>query len=257
MYLTDTIALWWRRRYTDGCDVKTWEKFKHELQRQFYPENAEDMAMINLRWLRQKGSIHKYVKEYSALMLEIPEMSERQRLCFFIYGLQQWSATALQRRELHDLTSAMVIVERLGDFKQRERPRSPRHDCAKERGDSRSKSGSPKATDDKLSRDKGHRHHHKRKKKHEGSRKQGDSRDYKAHVGPRGGCFYCADPYYRKDCPHKGKMIAFINDREARIWTLQMVNAFVQKSKEEIAKKKKSKKRWGLLYATMDVVGKT
>ncbi|KAK3005405.1 hypothetical protein RJ639_016938 [Escallonia herrerae] len=71
MYLTDTIALWWRRRYTDGCDVKTWDKFKSEIKRQFYPENAEDMAMINLRWLRQKGSIHEYVKEYSTLMLEI------------------------------------------------------------------------------------------------------------------------------------------------------------------------------------------
>ncbi|KAK3024460.1 LOW QUALITY PROTEIN: hypothetical protein RJ639_042992 [Escallonia herrerae] len=71
--------------------VKTWEKFKRELQRQFYPESIEDMAMINLRWLRQKGSIREYVKEYSTLMLKIPEMSERQQLCFFIdsIGLPQ------------------------------------------------------------------------------------------------------------------------------------------------------------------------
>ncbi|KAK3024350.1 hypothetical protein RJ639_043676 [Escallonia herrerae] len=89
MYLNDTAALWWRRRYTDGCDVKTWEKFKHELQRQFYPENVVDIVMINLQWLRKKGSIRKYVKEYSALMLKIPEMSERKRLCFFIDGFQQ------------------------------------------------------------------------------------------------------------------------------------------------------------------------
>ncbi|KAK3006745.1 hypothetical protein RJ639_017557 [Escallonia herrerae] len=95
MYLTYTIALWWRRRYTDGFDVKTWEKFKRELQRQFYSESAEDMMMINLRRLRQKGSIRKYVNEYSALMLKIPEMSERQRLCFFINGLLQLVATEL------------------------------------------------------------------------------------------------------------------------------------------------------------------
>ncbi|KAK3030318.1 hypothetical protein RJ639_039321 [Escallonia herrerae] len=76
------------RRYTDGCDVKTWEKFKNEHKRQFYPESVEDMAMINLRWLRQKGSICEYVKEYSTLMLETLKMSERQRLCFFIDGLQ-------------------------------------------------------------------------------------------------------------------------------------------------------------------------
>ncbi|KAK3015343.1 hypothetical protein RJ639_007286 [Escallonia herrerae] len=36
-----------------------------------------------------------------------------------------------------------------------------------------------------------------------------------------------------------------------------MVNAFVQKSKEEATKGKKSKKRRGLLYATVDVARKT
>ncbi|KAK3000091.1 hypothetical protein RJ639_024273 [Escallonia herrerae] len=77
MYLTDTTASRWRRRYTDGCDIKTWEKFKRELTRQFYPESVEDMAMIDFWWLRQKGSIYEYVKEYSALMLKILEMSER------------------------------------------------------------------------------------------------------------------------------------------------------------------------------------
>ncbi|KAK3007726.1 hypothetical protein RJ639_027908 [Escallonia herrerae] len=77
MYLTDTTALWWRRRYTDGCDVNTWEKFKGELKMQLYLESIEDMAMINLRRLRQNGSIHQYVREYSTLLLEIPEMSEK------------------------------------------------------------------------------------------------------------------------------------------------------------------------------------
>ncbi|KAK3015929.1 hypothetical protein RJ639_007696 [Escallonia herrerae] len=155
MYLTDTTALWWRRRYTDGCDVKTWEKFKCELKRQFYSESVEDMAMINLRRLRQKGSIHEYVKEYSALMLVISEMSERQRLCFFVDRLQQWVATELRRIEPHDLASTMVIVQRLEDFKQGERPRSPRHERAKDGGDGRSKSGLPKATDDEQSGDEG------------------------------------------------------------------------------------------------------
>ncbi|KAK2969387.1 hypothetical protein RJ640_001302 [Escallonia rubra] len=162
-------------------------------------------------------------------------MSERQRLCFFIDGLQQWFATELRRREPHDLAFAMVIVERLGDFKQCERPRSPRHERAKDGGDDRSKSGSPKATDDERSGDKGRRRHHKGQKKHGESRKQGDSRDHKAHGGLRRECFYCACPHYGKDCPHKGKMIAFLenhksskgdssrSDGEARIRALQLL----------------------------------
>ncbi|KAK3035997.1 hypothetical protein RJ639_031170 [Escallonia herrerae] len=138
-----------RHRYTDGCDVKTWEKFKHELQRQFYLDSIDDKPST----AEAEGSIHEYVKEYSALMLKIPEMSERQRLCFFVDGLQYWVAKELRRREPHNLASAMMIVERLGDFKQCERPRSPRHDRAKGRGDGRSKSGSPKATDDERNGD--------------------------------------------------------------------------------------------------------
>ncbi|KAK3035440.1 hypothetical protein RJ639_032865 [Escallonia herrerae] len=200
MYLNDTAALRWRRRYTDRCDIKTWEKFKCELQRQFYLDSVNDKP-----WTAEaEGRIHKYVKEYSALMLEIPEMSERQRLFFFVDGLQYWVATELQRREPHDLASAIAIIERLGDFKQRERPRSPRHKHAKDEGDGRSKSGSPKATDDEWNEDEGHHRHYKREKKHEGSRKQGDSRDYKAHGGPRGGCFYGAGRHYGRYCPHKG-----------------------------------------------------
>ncbi|KAK3024349.1 hypothetical protein RJ639_043675 [Escallonia herrerae] len=158
----------------------------------------------------------------------------------------------------------MVIVERLGDFKQRERPRSVRHDRAKDSGDSRAKSGSPKATYDERSKDEGHRRHYKRKKKHEGSRKHGDSRDHKAHVGPRGGYFYGAGPHCGRYCQHNGKIIAFLkkhkgskgyfssSDGEARMGALQMVNAFVQKLREETAKKKR-----GLFYTTVDVVGKT
>ncbi|KAK3006870.1 hypothetical protein RJ639_015535 [Escallonia herrerae] len=186
--------------------------------------------MINLA--EAEGRIRKYVNEYSALMLKIPEMSERQRLCFFFDGLQYWVATELQRREPHDLASAMMIVERLGDFKHCERLRSPRHERAKGRGDGRLKSGSPKATDDERNEDEGR-------------------------------------PHYRKDCPHKGNMIAFLekhkgskgdsssSDEEARMGTLQMVNAFVQKSKEETAKGKKSKKRRNLLYAMVDIAKKT
>ncbi|KAK3018983.1 hypothetical protein RJ639_003402 [Escallonia herrerae] len=163
----------------------------------------------------------------------------------------------------------MAIMKRLEDFEQRDRPTSPRHERAKDRGDSRSKSGSPKATDDELSVDKGcHSHHKEEEKKHEGSRKQGDSRDHKAHGRLKRECFYSAGPHWGRYCPHNGK-IAFLEkhkgskrdssnrDEEACMGTLQMVNAFMQMSKEEAAEEKKSKKRWGLLYPTVDVAEKT
>ncbi|KAK3007263.1 hypothetical protein RJ639_015664 [Escallonia herrerae] len=123
------------KRYFEAFDINDEEEKVQTtvtLRIQLPYESAEDTTMINLRWLRPKGNIREYVKEYLALMLKILEMSERQRLCFFIDGLQQWFATEFQRKEPHDLASAMVIVERLEDFKQRERPRSPRHKSKEE-----------------------------------------------------------------------------------------------------------------------------
>lgn len=66
MYLTDAAALlWWRQRFVGrgARPVETWDEFKRELKRQFYPESVEDLAMINLRRLKQRGSIREYVKE--------------------------------------------------------------------------------------------------------------------------------------------------------------------------------------------------
>ncbi|KAK3009576.1 hypothetical protein RJ639_013969 [Escallonia herrerae] len=72
------------------------------------------------------------------------------------------------QKEPHDLPSAIEIIERFEDFKQGERPRSPRHDRAKGGGDSRSKSGLPKTADDKQSGDEGQAAKGKKSKKRQG-----------------------------------------------------------------------------------------
>ncbi|KAK3017957.1 hypothetical protein RJ639_002990 [Escallonia herrerae] len=179
----------------------------------------------------QKGSIRKYVKEYSALMLEIPDMSERQRLCFFIYGLQQWVTTELRWREPHDLAFAMAIVKRLEDFKQGERPRSPRHERAKDRGNGRSKSGLPKATDDERSGDEGCRRHRKGKR----NMREVTSRVTLVTTRLMGGL--------EEDASTVQICI-----------TKRIANT---RLKEEAAKAKKSKKRPSLLYVMVDVVERT
>ncbi|KAJ4729346.1 putative Gag-pol polyprotein [Melia azedarach] len=91
-YLTDVAMLWWRRRYSDigkgTCTIDTFDDFKRELKRQFYPENAEDEARGRLRRLKQSGSVRDYVKEFTSLVLEIPDMSDKDSLFFFMDGLQ-------------------------------------------------------------------------------------------------------------------------------------------------------------------------
>lgn len=91
-YLKDTAALWWRRRYGDiergTCTIDTWADFVAELKKQFYPENAKNEAKSRLRKLKHSGTIRDYVKEFTTLTLEIPDLSEQDSLFYFLDGLQ-------------------------------------------------------------------------------------------------------------------------------------------------------------------------
>ncbi|KAK3024703.1 hypothetical protein RJ639_042925 [Escallonia herrerae] len=64
LYLTDTTTLWWRRKHNDIekglCTIDTWDVFKKEIKRQFYPENVTYEARKKLRELKHKSSIHDY-----------------------------------------------------------------------------------------------------------------------------------------------------------------------------------------------------
>ncbi|KAK3032360.1 hypothetical protein RJ639_035411 [Escallonia herrerae] len=61
LYLTDTATLWWRRKH---CDIETglytidtWEVFKREIKKQFYPDNVAYEARKKMKELRHKGSV--------------------------------------------------------------------------------------------------------------------------------------------------------------------------------------------------------
>jgi hypothetical protein len=91
LYLGDIPTLWWRRVAEDVARerrtaIGTWQEFKDELKKQFYPESATDEARAKLRHLKQTGTIREYVKEFTELLLEIPDMSESDVLFAFSDG---------------------------------------------------------------------------------------------------------------------------------------------------------------------------
>ena len=53
LYHTDAAMLWWRRRSKDirrrTCTIASWDEFKRELRKHFYPEHAEDEVRAKLR----------------------------------------------------------------------------------------------------------------------------------------------------------------------------------------------------------------
>ncbi|KAK3027250.1 hypothetical protein RJ639_041668 [Escallonia herrerae] len=145
------------------------------------------MAMINLQQLRQKGSIHEYVKEYLALMLEIPEMSERG-----------WKTSRNVRGPDLQGTSVPKVKKKVG--RRMARPRQP----------------------------------------------------MMSGMGMRD---VAAITRGRRSIREVASTVTLVTIRLME--GLEADAPTVQKSKEEATKEKKSKKRWGLLYATVDVVGKT
>ncbi|XP_070014912.1 uncharacterized protein [Nicotiana sylvestris] len=91
LYLSETSMLWWRRKMADVdkglCTISTWDQFKAEFKQQFFPNNVLCEARSKLRELKQTGSIRNYVKEFTTLMLQIPNLTNDDLLFHFIDGL--------------------------------------------------------------------------------------------------------------------------------------------------------------------------
>ncbi|KAG9454786.1 hypothetical protein H6P81_007690 [Aristolochia fimbriata] len=74
------------------------KEFKTELKKYFFPDDVDFQARMELRALKQKGTIRDYVKSFNSLILSIPNMSEEDRLFSFLVGLRPWTAQELRRR---------------------------------------------------------------------------------------------------------------------------------------------------------------
>ena len=75
------------------------------------------LARKNMRRLKHTGSIRDYVKEFSSLMLEIPNMTGEELLFNFMDNLQGWMEQELRRRGVQDLATTMALAESLTDYK--------------------------------------------------------------------------------------------------------------------------------------------
>ena len=65
--------------------------FQEGDQKAILPEDVAYLARKNMRRLKHTGSIRDYVKEFSSLMLEIPNMTEEELLFNFMDNLQGWA----------------------------------------------------------------------------------------------------------------------------------------------------------------------
>ena len=88
LYLIDNATLWWHQRFVDiekgRCTINTWDAFKRDIKRQFYLEDVAYLTRKSMKCLKNTSSIRKYVKNFSTLMLEIPNMSNEELLFNFM-----------------------------------------------------------------------------------------------------------------------------------------------------------------------------
>ncbi|XP_075092690.1 uncharacterized protein LOC107763230 [Nicotiana tabacum] len=132
MYLQGVAKLWWRVKYEAiraGEDtLQTWAELKAAIRLQFFPENVEYNARRKLRELRHTRSVRDYVREFSALMLNIRDMGDKDKLFAFIEGLKPHARMELQRQRVDTLPKAIQAAECLGDYQletQKDRPQPP------------------------------------------------------------------------------------------------------------------------------------
>ncbi|XP_049391610.1 uncharacterized protein LOC125856067 [Solanum stenotomum] len=190
MYLSNTAMLWWRRK-------------KADMERGFYPQNVVHEARRKLRELKQTFSIRDYVKEFTRLTLQIPNLTSEDLLFYFLDGLQNWAKQELQRRQVRDVDEAIVVAESLTDF---------RTDAAKGR-DNRSKNVPPKGDNN---RNKG------KSVPNRGSDTRGNNRnqpsnfrknyeDRKKGAPHREGCYICGETTHAaRYCPSLSKLSAMV-----------------------------------------------
>jgi len=250
LYLTDTAMLWWRRRQEDirrgTCSITTFDTFKSELKRQFYPENAEEEARGRLRRLKQSGSIRDYVKEFTNLVLEIPDLSDKDSLFFFTDGLQHWAKTELRRRGAQDLATAIAMVESFTDYTNQKETSKPKD----KKGGANKGGGEHNRNNHKE--DNQSRNQNSSKPKDKG--KQGENSDRSV---PRRGCFLCGGPHWSRDCPKTKALNALTANLEeqrssdgkedAQVGSLQLLNV-IQSTPKIPAK--------GLLFVDATINGK-
>ena len=133
--LADAATAWMRDRAArspvgvraDRADVQTaltgaisdaglgvsdaWDQFCRELRANFCPLNAAKLARDKLHVYRQTGSLRDYIAGFRTLILDVPGMSEDEKLDKFCRGLSY----NLLRRELDLLVNLRVVVC-LGNF---------------------------------------------------------------------------------------------------------------------------------------------
>ncbi|KAL9408761.1 hypothetical protein AB3S75_047194 [Citrus x aurantiifolia] len=245
-YLRGAAQLWWRRKHGEMgkgiCTIDTWADFKQELRKQFAPSNAEKEARARLRRLKQSGSIRDYINEFTTLMLEISDMSDKDSLFYFQDGLKDWAKTELDRRGVQTLDDAIAVAESLTEYSAQLKDKRSSYDQG---------GGESHEDNDRNCKEWS--------KKKPPTNKGGQSK-FEKPPKPRSPCFICNGPHWVRDCPEKKSLNAIVaqlkgqhtptaEEPQHNLGSLQRLSTLVSQSPEPTRK--------GLMFVSVLINGRT
>ncbi len=111
--LRGVAATWYRYTVQSGTTFATFAAFSSAIREQFKPVNATKVARDKLANLRQTRSVQEYASAFRMIALEIPSLTEDEKLDRFVRGLKLNAQRELVLHPVGTLNEAVRIAERV------------------------------------------------------------------------------------------------------------------------------------------------
>ena len=115
-YLEGPALSWWRWYLNEANQGRlpqllTWNLFKQNLIEKFKPLNAERIAWEKLQSLQQRGSVVDYTNRFQLISIDIPDMSERDKMYRYLTGLKPDIRLHVEMQHPTTLNEAMSFAQ--------------------------------------------------------------------------------------------------------------------------------------------------
>lgn len=94
-------------------DITSWDDMKKYLQAHFSPRDETWEARMKIKFIKQTGNLQTYQWEFASVVLELPDMAERDKVFNFIIRLKPWARNEVKRQKIKTLEESFVVVDRL------------------------------------------------------------------------------------------------------------------------------------------------
>ena len=124
-FLHQAAATWWRAHCimaatsTGVNQITTWKEFTEQIVAQFKPINSSKLARERLFTLRQTNSVMSYVYQFNLLCLDIPGITDEEKLDKFKRGLKPSIQLEVETRDPPTFTEATLLAQRIDSTQYR------------------------------------------------------------------------------------------------------------------------------------------